>query len=164
MIIELEPIFNNIGAEKTFSYEMSLADEELYGEKPFQTPIVVEGSVKNSTGIVKLKATADFVFYGSCDRCATDLQSKITIPVEHILVATLNNSEDGSFILVENMRLDLDELVTEDIFLELPSKQLCKEDCKGLCTFCGQNLNEGQCSCKKPIDPRLEALSRLLDE
>jgi uncharacterized protein len=31
--------------------------------------------------------------------------------------------------------------------LNLPVRFLCKEDCKGVCTKCGKNLNEGECEC-----------------
>jgi uncharacterized protein len=62
------------------------------------------------------------------------------------------------------MRLNLDELVEEDVNLALPTKYLCKDDCKGLCSSCGKNLNNGQCDCKAPIDPRMEALLQLLED
>ena len=60
-------------------------------------------------------------------------------------------------------KLDLSQLALEDVFLSLPSKLLCKEDCKGICPQCGKNLNEGPCGCKKEVDPRLAALLDFLD-
>ena len=62
------------------------------------------------------------------------------------------------------MKLDIERLTLEDIYFALPSKVLCDDDCKGLCSKCGANLNEGPCECKKDIDPRFEALLSLLDE
>jgi uncharacterized protein len=62
------------------------------------------------------------------------------------------------------MRLDLDQLVEEDVNLAIPSKYLCNPDCKGLCSICGKNLNENQCDCKAPVDPRMAVLLQLLDE
>ncbi|MBR3755030.1 MAG: DUF177 domain-containing protein, partial [Clostridia bacterium] len=56
-----------------------------------------------------------------------------------------------------------DELVTEDILLGLPTRHLCKEDCKGVCQYCGKNLNHDSCSCSAPLDPRLAVLKQLLD-
>ncbi|MBO5857065.1 MAG: DUF177 domain-containing protein, partial [Clostridia bacterium] len=53
--------------------------------------------------------------------------------------------------------------IEEDVNLELPTKFLCDEDCKGICTMCGNNLNIDQCDCKKPIDPRLEGLLQFLE-
>ena len=60
--------------------------------------------------------------------------------------------------------MDLDELVRADLLLELPTKVLCREDCKGLCPKCGKDLNFGPCDCKKEIDPRWQALSDLFPD
>jgi len=64
-------------------------------------------------------------------------------------------------------RLDLGEVVREQIFLSLPLKRLCSEDCHGLCPSCGKNLNQGACSCPpraEPSDARLAPLRRLIDK
>ena len=59
--------------------------------------------------------------------------------------------------------LDLDELLTEDLLLDVPSKFLCSPDCKGLCPSCGKNLNHGDCDCQQDtVDPRLAILKELL--
>lgn len=110
-----------------------------------------------------MKATAVTTMHTTCDRCACDYDERFEVPIEHVLVLTLNDESNDDFLLLEDMRLELEPLITEDILLELPSKILCKNDCKGLCITCGKNLNNGQCSCQKPIDPRLEALKQLLD-
>jgi uncharacterized protein len=55
--------------------------------------------------------------------------------------------------------LDVMPQIQESIYTLLPTKILCRDDCKGLCPECGADLNEGTCSCKNEnIDPRLEAL------
>ena len=55
--------------------------------------------------------------------------------------------------------MDIMPQVYESIFALLPTKVLCREDCKGLCPNCGKDLNEGVCSCEaESVDPRLEAL------
>ena len=50
----------------------------------------------------------------------------------------------------EGDRLDLGEVVREQLFLSLPLKRLCREDCRGLCPTCGKNLNAGDCGCPPP--------------
>ena len=53
-------------------------------------------------------------------------------------------------------------LLWEEFILALPEKVLCAANCKGLCRNCGQNLNNGVCSCKSDdLDPRLEKLRAL---
>jgi uncharacterized protein len=66
----------------------------------------------------------------------------------------------------EGERLDLGEVVREQLFLALPLKRLCREDCRGLCPTCGKNLNDGACGCpptEEPEDPRLAPLRALID-
>ncbi len=61
-------------------------------------------------------------------------------------------------------QIDLDELIREQIYLVLPMKPLCRDDCKGLCPECGTNLNAGTCECRHEwTDPRLEALKKLVN-
>ena len=77
-------------------------------------------------------------------------------------IVRLRISDD--YVETPDYKLDLDELATADILLELPSKHLCKPDCKGLCPDCGADLNETACDCgKHRIDPRLEALKDLMN-
>ena len=64
--------------------------------------------------------------------------------------------EDGEFD-------DLEDLARTVFILEMDTKTLCSEDCKGLCSRCGADLNLGPCSCKKEADPRLAVLAKLLE-
>jgi uncharacterized protein len=60
-------------------------------------------------------------------------------------------------------RLDLGEMIREQLFLSLPMKRLCQEDCRGLCRSCGTNRNRTQCACVvQDTDPRLASLKKLL--
>ena len=43
----------------------------------------------------------------------------------------------------------IDPDIREEIILEHPIRILCRPDCRGLCAFCGANLNEGPCDCNK---------------
>ena len=65
----------------------------------------------------------------------------------------------------DGARLDLGDVAREQIFLSLPLKRLCREDCRGLCPTCGKDLNAGNCGClppDEPEDPRLSPLRRLI--
>ncbi|MBR6599034.1 MAG: DUF177 domain-containing protein, partial [Oscillospiraceae bacterium] len=50
-------------------------------------------------------------------------------------------------IVADSESIDLKEIAISDLLLQLPSKTLCDEECKGLCPSCGCNLNESQCDC-----------------
>jgi len=163
MILELEPVFNNIGFSLVIDYELDLSYAELNSAYPFKSPVLVSGRVVNSAGVVSVEAVASFDLSLECDRCAAAITKHLDVPVRHVLVTELNDDTNDELILLESLRFNLDKLVSDDIFLSLPSKFLCSNDCKGVCPQCGQNLNVSQCSCKKPVDPRLEALKQLLD-
>lgn len=162
--LELEKIFNNEGSILAVDHDFDMSEYEVAGEHPITEPVKVTGQVKNKTGIVSVEAKAELLYKADCDRCAKPIERSFVIPVNHTLVTELNDDSNDDFTVIPSMRLDLDELVYEDVLLYLPAKILCKEDCKGLCPICGQNLNESSCSCKKPIDPRLEVLTQLLDK
>jgi len=62
----------------------------------------------------------------------------------------------------QNSGLALEDAVREQVFLSLPARSLCGEDCKGICPRCGKNLNSESCTCDTaPADPRWSALSDL---
>jgi uncharacterized protein len=99
-----------------------------------------------------------------CARCAEPVSSMLEITFEKDIASSADVSPDNDdYIIIEDKKLDVLPSVEEQIMLEMPSKTLCKEDCKGLCYKCGKNLNEGECSCEKhEVDPRLAILKTLL--
>ena len=72
----------------------------------------------------------------------------------------------GALVLSGTARseLDLDEVVTTAFVPAMDTKNLCSEDCKGLCAKCGADLNLGPCGCRPDVDPRWAALAQLLDD
>ena len=58
----------------------------------------------------------------------------------------------------------MDEILSSLFILDMETKFLCREDCKGLCPTCGKNLNLGPCGCRKSLDPRFAVLEQLLDK
>ena len=81
------------------------------------------------------------------------------------MVTHLDNEDEDEMTVIPDMKLDLEEFCYDEILLSLPTKFLCDENCKGLCPTCGQDLNQGECSCnEKEIDPRLAALAELLKD
>jgi uncharacterized protein len=106
-----------------------------------------------------------------CGRCATPHAVDVRIEVaEECALADIddpaayrNEWADDSPIPIRNGdQIDLSELVRQLLNLHLPSRSLCRPDCRGLCPSCGQDLNESSCSCaESEVDPRLAALTQL---
>lgn len=163
MLLQLKPLFAGEKEQLPIDCQLDLSQLEWSGHCPFSQPINVTGMVTSSAEVVTLRMTVSYRYDGVCDRCMTPLSREMTLKAEHILVTSLNGEDDSEWVLVEDDQLLLDELVAADILLNLPSKILCKEDCRGLCPQCGHNQNDGLCGCEsQTVDPRLEVLKQLI--
>lgn len=167
MKIDVSNLFNGDTKPIKIDYTLNLEDLVYSTYNPIKNGAKIKGSVYAKAGVVFLDVKVSFKFFGFCDRCAEEIIKDMDFPVKKILVSRLANDSDADFdkyVIVPSGVLDLDEFITEEVNLFLPSKILCKPDCKGLCYKCGKNLNLGDCGCKKDVDPRMEALLQLLDE
>lgn len=166
MKIDCKKYFLSDDLRETVEYDMDLSQVEGNGVKPFQTPVRVRADLQSFSGSVVLEARLHYTMVMPCDRCFEDTAVEKIVCFSHMLVRELNGEEDDdAYILVPDERLDLDELLTEDLLLDMPSKFLCSPDCKGICPQCGANRNKENCTCETAqIDPRLEALKSLLED
>lgn len=101
-----------------------------------------------------------------CDRCLEDVKREFELNcVKHVDVglsdAELTEELDESNF-IDGYHLDVDKLLFHEILSSWPTKVLCREDCKGLCNVCGQNLNTGSCNCEDTgLDPRMSVVRDL---
>ena len=117
------------------------------------------GSLTDYSGQIQFRADVRFFYETVCDRCLKPIKSVLEFSIDAPAVNRKESENaEGETVVVENEALDLKEIVTRGVLEYLPAKHLCKDACKGLCPSCGADLNEGACSCKKPVDPRLEGL------
>jgi uncharacterized protein len=71
-------------------------------------------------------------------------------------------SEELAVSFYRDGRIDLSQMIVEQIVLALPMKPLCKADCRGLCALCGANRNLMSCDCApEETDPRWAPLKTL---
>ena len=118
----------------------------------------------NHAGALELTGTARSLLDLACDRCGKKFSREKAVPLDCLLADELEDEENDEIVLLEGSEVDLDELVTTAFVLAMDTKNLCSEDCKGLCAKCGADLNLGPCGCRPEVDPRLAALAQLLDD
>lgn len=165
MKIDLSGLFNGSKKQIDINQTFDLSDLNYSTYSPIKDGVKVHGKLFTRADVVYIDANISFNFYGFCDRCAEDVKKSFSFDINKIIVEELQNEkDDDDYIVVNNRTLDLEELVHEEVSLSLPTKILCKEDCKGLCPKCAANLNVSKCNCKKDVDPRMEALLQLLEE
>jgi uncharacterized protein len=131
--------------------------------------IAVSGSLTRVEDDVYLKGKVITDVVASCSRCLdtlsypihNDLKSHFVSPDRYISAREVElHASDIDTEVYENQQIDLTQSVRDGILLAVPVICLCKENCKGICSQCGKNLNQGLCKCSSEsfIDPRLEAL------
>lgn len=165
MVLDLKGFFNGGDRELKIDTNMDFSNEEFGGEIIFPNPVSVNGAVSNKADVTHIDLTCKVAVFKSCDRCGKPTEKQLTVNIDRVAVRELAGEEDDEILLLPDEQLDLYELCFSEILLALPMKHLCNEDCKGICTNCGKNLNEGSCGCvTKSIDPRLEVLAKLLEQ
>ena len=140
---------------------------ELFPTVSFDGPVHIDGVITERSGCMLLTLKASVSYDTECARCLKKLHRTHVFDLsKNVAVSgSLQDEDNDDYVIVEDRALLLDDIVEELLFLELPSRDLCSEDCLGLCPKCGKDLNEGKCSCvTKEVDPRLAALSRFLTD
>lgn len=123
------------------------------------------GKMIFAEGTVKISATL------TCSRCLNDFSYPLDLTFsEEYTPAEISNEEKEYELTEEELnigffsdeKIDIAELITEQILLAVPMKPLCSSECPGLCPVCGKDLKEGACNCKRDkVDPRLAPLELL---
>lgn len=147
--------------------EIDLEDEPLTLKKS----VKAAGEIKKGIVQTDVKGSISAEVALECTRCLQTIEQNLEIPIEAAFVTQDNytsakeaelNAEDLDISVFEGDKIDMTELVREQILLNLPEQVFCKEDCKGLCEKCGANRNLIDCKCiEKEVDPRWAALKNL---
>ncbi|MFA5658828.1 MAG: DUF177 domain-containing protein [Oscillospiraceae bacterium] len=148
MVLKLKYFFDKPGEKQNFNFDISLPELEGYKNITFVSPVAISGTLENRTGIVSVSFCVQACLKHVCDRCLDEFERRYSFDFRHMLVRSLSGENDD-YIVCENDELDISELAVSDLLLQLPSKILCRDDCKGLCYICGKNLNFSDCSCRE---------------
>jgi len=103
----------------------------------------------------------------SCDRCLTVFPKEFKFTESVLLTKKLPKDQElseedlYSEYLEDEEKFNLNEFVREEIIVNTPMKVLCKEDCKGLCPYCGINKNEETCDCEVKMRRKESPFSKL---
>lgn len=137
----------------------------------------IEGKIGVSLRILKVETTISIsgevkaVLGLECSRCLKEFSYPLSsaFRVDYFPLKEIEKereyelkSDDLDINFYKGDKIDISELIKEQLLLSLPMQPLCFPDCKGLCPRCGKALNEGPCTCEiKEIDPRLAILKKL---
>lgn len=171
MQIHLSDISSSEGkcVQTTAEFEMDTITFQP-GSFPVLEKEPIELTITNTGNrVLELEATGSITVGIPCDRCLDEVPVSIPLQIKRKLDMKLTDEErihdlDESSYLT-GMDLDVDRLVYLEVLMSWPLKVLCKEDCKGICSQCGKNLNNGPCGCaEEPKDPRMAAISDIFSK
>ena len=158
----------------TFSHTYQDDELEFNDERVrLLEPPEISGQIKRTgpevlvTGRLATRAEVD------CDRCLKSVE--IPVRAEFSLryvsagdydsIATAELEEnDLALSVFDGESIDIDEIVREQVLLTVPTRSLCREDCKGFCPVCGGDRNLKECGCQsEETDPRWAGLKEIAD-
>lgn len=147
--------------------ELAQDDPALAGtEISLKEPVVVGGRLQ-SIGQDRFywQGTVRTVVQGQCTRCLTAVVTPVDLEVGTLFTQDPEAVDDPDSYPVapEATEIDLTPAVREELVLATPRYVLCREECKGLCSQCGRDLNAGACSCAPATDARWQPLKSLKD-
>jgi uncharacterized protein len=134
-------------------------------------PVRVDLEIHKDKDRFRLTGTAQTELELTCGRCLEPFRLPLESQIDvRYLPASELATEDEREVAEEDLdtsyyrddQIYLNELLREQFYLALPMKPLCRDDCAGLCSQCGTNLNTGTCQCTSQWeDPRLAPLREL---
>lgn len=133
----------------------------------FLEPITLQGKIFKTDNNIYIQGNIEYEYIDRCDRCLVEYPTKkeTSLFAEIITFKEKEFDSENLTILLESDFLDFDDIVIKAIYLDLPMKSICNEDCKGFCDKCGKNLNYEKCTCEKnDFDPRLAKLKELIND
>ena len=116
-----------------------------------------------------LEASMNLKLAIPCGRCLKDVETCFCLDFSREADMKISDEERQEQLdennYIAGYELDVDALIADEIVLQWPMKVLCKEDCKGLCTVCGKDLNTGECDCDRTVlDPRMAAFLDIFEQ
>ena len=169
MLVDVSELTKTPGGEEVCRGKVTLTPGDLaLTEVRGVAPAEVWLRLRNVDGSITAEGHATTTVKVLCARCGTEFELPVEADWETIYrrgpegsAGNVETGEDGQteWTFFEGNEIDVSSDVVQAMSLGLPMKPLCRPDCRGLCPVCGQNLNEGSCSCQaQSVDPRWAAL------
>lgn len=154
-------LLKNIKEERmNYTGEVECKSIENNGDEIlFTKPVIFNGTLRKGEDFVEIDGAVELSYETNCHACG----EKAICDMEINIFETFRREPvDDEYELIGN-EVDFDEMILENVRLNLPIKILCKEDCKGICTMCGKNLNFGSCDCVTYEEEKVSPFSGLKD-
>ena len=131
-----------------FSCEVKLSDDCIASKNyKFLSPAKVNGYMCYKNEQLRVVASVSVSMLVVCDTCGTEFEKKLEFDFDETFVESSNEVGDEKYVMNQTC-VELDKPIEDNFLLNLPTKIVCKKNCKGLCPICGKNKNLYDCDCE----------------
>ena len=145
----------------------------LFGEGyDFPGSIQFKITAWKADGHITIKMTSIGTVILECARCLKPFEYIFNTEFmeDFVSVDSVQEREDPECLHNEDFinsysdnKIDLHDFIRDNIILSIPMNAVCDENCLGICSVCGADLNKDSCACSiTNLDPRWEKLKQLL--
>ncbi|MDR0446080.1 MAG: DUF177 domain-containing protein [Oscillospiraceae bacterium] len=163
MTLDLRDVIGVPGHSAAFDFSPELSQLLSESVRDIQGTPRARGVVRNDAGILTMRAEVEIRLLCVCARCLKEFERDISQTIAVTLSENEATEDDPEYYRIEGLSIDPGEIIVTELILRSEYRELCREDCRGLCERCGADLNLGECDCKPETDPRLAKLAQLLD-
>jgi len=166
MLINLSKFVDSSESVLKFSKEIERIDDPILNGEDILFPIRTTGEIYKVDGELQYYISGFFTYVSNCDRCLIETKQNLSFTSTGKLIKAPGNGNDSEesdeVIYYNDDELNLKEYIWNQVVSSLPMKNLCSENCKGLCPKCGTDLNTQKCQCDTSnVDLRFEKLREL---
>jgi uncharacterized protein len=164
-LVDLERLALSHGQARSVDLEVDLTPIELGGQTYTPAGGGSEARLdvsRTSTGYA-LRLRFESQLTGPCVRCLEDAATDLEIDAREVDQPAAGDEELRSPYVSEG-DLDIGRWANDALVLALPSQPLCRPDCAGLCSVCGESLNDADPEAHRHSqggDPRMAKLRDL---
>ncbi|MCI9319498.1 MAG: DUF177 domain-containing protein [Lachnospiraceae bacterium] len=169
MLVNLSDVLTSEGKQVRESVDLEMASfDSRMGSYEIIEKSPVEFTFTNvEDGKARVEGTVKLKFKVECARCLAEVPLTMELDFDRIVTSpdvTTEEEETDDLSFMEGYQLNVETFVYNEIIGNWPAKILCKEDCKGICPKCGQNLNIKDCGCDTFVpDPRMAAIQDIFN-
>ncbi len=169
MKIDLANIAGTLGARGRYSISEDVAPTEEFS---CVGPVVGEIEVENTGSLLLVRGELRALVRLVCVRCLGMFEHPLRMKIEEEFateetepdIPTMDRDEPEASAM-SHFVLDVTEFVRQQLLVHIPMAFVCRDDCRGICPQCGNDLNEGPCGCPvEPSDSRWDRLADVLKE
>ena len=171
MLINLTDVFTSEGKVTQIQVDLEM-ETYTYQHVAYtitdKTPINLTFS-NAGNGKTHMEGSVKLTMMLSCDRCLKDVEQEFALSFTEDLLSpeavdeTAEEWEEGRDFM-EGYSINIEDLISNEILINWPTKVLCSEACKGICKQCGKDLNEGDCGCDTFVpDPRMAVIKDIFN-